>query len=209
MSLEYREDVHYTTKEVGPITSDDLLSLIAGAPVSSETMYFNLRLLSNQEVLPNSSADIAINPNKGTMNLRKISVPLPHNNSEFSRILEGGRLRRLSLEYPGFRSEKSDFNLGSKALEIARDNLEFLLKAGYDLDSVCLGHYMVKVPGNHPGFFTKSYGALVHVKTHELIKDQPERKLVLSFTGDKKDSEEVKVYQKIFSSITSRSPVSV
>ena len=196
--IPYETELTYIDQEVGPVSSYDLLYFIRKAPIiNSETMSFDLRFEASEGEIHGSSADIIIDPIKARPGLEKIVVPSPGNESQFLQILNGGKLETLDLGYPSFSSPKDAFASGAKAFEILKDNLEILQKAGYELNTspFRIGHYIVELPS--PQGFIRGYGAKVYLRTTELLKGKPERKLVLSFTKDVELSREVIVYREI------------
>ena|SRR3990172_178935 len=199
VSIPLETELSYISQEAGPVTTDDLSHIIREASIiPSETMAFNMYFKTIERTIPRSSADIIVKPNKTRLGLEKIVILPPLNEPQLFQVLNGGRLEELRVNYPGFFSSTDDFAEGAEALGILRDNLDFLQKAGYELSisPFRIGHYIVQVPSSFSGF-SRDYGAKVNLRTKEMIKGKPERKLVLSFTQDMESSREVRVYREI------------
>jgi hypothetical protein len=198
--------LNYQTYEVGPVNSEDLLFFIERVPQTEVTTFFGFNFLAEQGIVPRSSAELNINLEEGRLDLNNVKFPYSKNQSQFETILNGGKLENLILEFPGSQGLKKKCPLGGKAFEIMKENLEILGEAGYDLvvRSFILVHYVMDCTTSRDAtFYSKSYTGKVIVNTEELIKDQPERKLVLSYTPDIASSDEVSAYRKILDNIGS------
>jgi len=132
-------------------------------------------------------------------------MPSPQNRSQFVVVLDGGKLEKLSLDYPGFHGKEEDFWNAGKALRIVGFNLERFRRSGYLLDpsSLKLSHHLVKTTNSFAPAFFSNYAGRINLRTEEMVKDEPERKLVLAFTHDLADSDEVMAYREILDSIDS------
>lgn len=205
MGLPYERHLHFITEEEGPISPGTLESLFEMAPTTSDTLSFSLSFIAQPgSALPGSTAKLQIDPNNGNrIVLEEKYIPDVTNPKLFTRILEGVKFERLNLSYPAFRQTEEHFSSGSKALEILKSNLKAFRETGYSIDPmhIRLGHYVVRAPETHPGFFSNSYQGKVVISTEELIKDRPERKLILSYTGDMEKSPEVAAYKAFFASL--------
>ena len=198
ISIPYETKLTYINQEIGPIDAGHLSYLLGKIPgINSETMSFELFFKARQGFISGSSADLTIDLEKSRLGLEKIVFPSPRDEAHLLRILNGGKLETLNLEFPPFSASRDDFAYGAKAFGVLWDNLETLKEAGYesDVSRFTVGHHVVELP--YPFGYFRAYGAKVKLKTEQLIKGKPERKLVLSFTQDMESSKEVRIYKEL------------
>ncbi len=205
--IPYADKLRHDKIEKGPVESQDLLYLIQYALPTQATTSFEMLFSLKNGYIPKSSAQVTIDREKRKLGLKEFSLY----NSGVEDVLRGGQLEMLKLRFPEINSmdAKKDFAWGHEAFKIVKDNLDFFHRAGYVLspESFRLAHYIVQVPDQFPGFFTRSYGQKILVRTESLLAGKPERKLVLHFTHDATDTDEVRGYQEIFNRVNSSPPV--
>lgn len=206
--IPYEKELVYQSQEVGPINREHIARLIRDMPVFTSSTLFYMDFVATLGYVPKSRADLRVDREKRQLYLENCVFPSGKVvDIGFRRILDGGKLKELSLHYPESHGTQEDFLVGGDALEIVKENMPYLKEAGYEIDAATfkIGHHIVRVPDGFPGFFTTSYGAKVLIATQELIKGKPERKLVLDFTHDVESSNEVRVYREFLESIGSKS----
>lgn len=192
--------------EVGPVTNEDVEYLLKNAPTTRSPSFFRLDFVAEEDAIPETSAKVIINPKgKGFIfGLEDIHFPYIDEAAGFNQILDGGRLETLSLEYPGRRQGKrEDYGVAGRALGFLGRNLQTFFNYGYKVvpSSLTIANYMVQVPQSFaPGLFS-SYTGKLAISTDEMIKGEPEIKLILGFTHDIEDSVEVQRYKQIFDAI--------
>ncbi|MBS3091066.1 hypothetical protein J4217_01295 [Candidatus Pacearchaeota archaeon] len=204
LQLPYEHRLIYTTEEAGPIKPDTLYNLVRIAPTTSETGYFRMHFFTNSEnVLAGSHADISIDTERATLDLRETVCPSSQDSESFKKILNGIRLEKLLLNYPSSHGDREQFALAGEALKILQDNIQTITDNGYVINPslFCISHDMVQVSDSFPGFFCSSFAGKAGISTHEIIKGKEEFKIVLRYTSDMKDSDEIAAYRKFMKTI--------
>ena len=194
-SIPYEKHLSYTTKEFGPLKPRDLSFLFDSVPLTEASMTFHLDFFASRGVIPGTSAEIRVVRAGKRLSFEEFNF----NDVPFHNILSGGKIERLSLSYPGFKSSMQDAFYGAEAFQIVRENKRDLRVAGYYLDSssFALRHHLVECTRSSDiEFYSRRYQGKVVVATEELVQGKPDRKIVLSYTSDLAESEEVKVYSK-------------
>jgi hypothetical protein len=207
-SIGYAEGpLCFETYEVGPIRSEDIFFLLENAPETESATFFGMRFLAELGTIPGSSADLTIDLKRKGLGLKNSFIPSPKNRSQFEATLDGGKLEKLSLDYPDFHGKKEDFWNAGKALKIVGWNLKRFQRNDYSLDpsSLKLSHYLVETPNRFAPAFFCNYLGRINLRTKEMVKGGSKRKLVLTFTHDLADSDEVRAYRELLDSIDSRS----
>ena len=200
VQLELVDGLHYETYEAGPLT-EIYYPFLDRIPFSENTAYFSLDFLARRGIIPDTNATMTVNTQERRLELEEG----PYGMSNIVNLLNGGRIEKLQLRYPPLnRKEGEYFDKGEEAFRILRDNFELLEENSYnpDISSLRVMHYIVKAYGGGfaPSMFS-SFTGKVHLKTQELVKGKPERKLVLSFTHDLESSPEVVAYKELLDSV--------
>lgn len=200
------EDLILEHYEVGPVTSQDVTYLLTNVPKTESTTHFRISFNALDDVIRGSSGRLSIDIKGERFRFSDVSLSEPSNREEFERILDGGRLEHLNLRYPGQYAKKEYFDVGGRALTFLGRHLKSFLDTRYEAEvsSLIIGHYLVEVSQRfEPGLFA-SYAPRIAITTGEMVKGEPERKLILGFTHDLKDSLEVGAYRGIFDSIKAK-----